>query len=168
LKKVQKFISDTHTIHQGFIIMEIREQLMADIKSAMIAKDSVKLNTLRFLNAAIKNKEIDSRPTPITSDDIMGVIKKLVKQRKESIEQFGTAGRADLVEQETAELKILEAYTPAQMTKEQIEILVSEIISTTGAKTIKDMGSVMKAAMAKSAGQADGKLLSEIIKFKLS
>lgn len=148
--------------------MEIREQLMADIKSAMIAKDSVKLNTLRFLNAAIKNKEIDSRPTPITSDDIMGVIKKLVKQRKESIEQFATAGRTDLVEQETAELKILEAYTPAQMTKEQIEILVSEVISSIGAKTIKDMGTVMKAAMAKSAGQADGKLLSEIIKSKLS
>ncbi len=148
--------------------MEIREQLMADIKSAMIAKDSVKLNTLRFLNAAIKNKEIELRPTPIVSDDIMAVIKKLVKQRKESIEQFGTAGRTDLVDQETAELKILENYVPAQMTKDQIEILVSEIVIATGAKTIKDMGSVMKEAMAKSAGQADGKLLSEIIKSKLS
>ncbi len=150
------------------ISMEIREQLMADIKSAMIAKDSVKLNTLRFLNAAIKNKEIELRPTPIVSDDIMAVIKKLVKQRKESIEQFGTAGRTDLVDQETAELKILENYVPAQMTKDQIEILVSEIVIATGAKTIKDMGSVMKEAMAKSAGQADGKLLSEIIKSKLS
>lgn len=150
------------------ISMEIREQLMADIKSAMIAKDSVKLNTLRFLNAAIKNKEIELRPTPIVSDDIMAVIKKLVKQRKESIEQFGTAGRTDLVDQETAELKILENYVPAQMTKDQIEILVSEIVIATGAKTIKDMGLVMKEAMAKSAGHADGKLLSEIIKSKLS
>ncbi len=148
--------------------MEIREQLMADIKTAMIAKDSVKLNTLRFLNSAIKNKEIELRPTPISSDDIMAVIKKLVKQRKESIEQFATAGRTDLVDQETAELKILENYVPAQMTKDQIEILVSDIISAMGAKTIKDMGAVMKEAMAKSAGQADGKLLSEIIKSKLS
>ena len=148
--------------------MEIREQLMFDIKSAMIAKDSVKLNTLRFLNAAIKNKEIELRPTPIVSEDIMAVIKKLVKQRKESIEQFGAAGRADLVDQETAELKILENYIPAQMTKDQIEILVSDIVLATGAKTIKDMGSVMKEAMAISAGQADGKLLSEIIKSKLS
>ncbi len=148
--------------------MEIREKLMADIKSAMIAKDSIKLNTLRFLNAAIKNKEIDLRPVPITSEDIMSVIKKLVKQRKESIEQFAAAARADLVDQETAELKILEIYIPAQMSKEQIETLVSEIISVSGAKTIKDMGTVMKEAMAKSAGQADGKLLSEIIKSKLS
>lgn len=148
--------------------MEIREKILADIKSAMIAKDSVKLNTLRFLNAAIKNKEIDSRPTPITGEDIMGVIKKLVKQRKESIEQFQTAGRTDLVDQEAAELKVMEAYMPAQMSKEQIEKLVSDIISATGAKTIKEMGTVMKEAMAKSAGLADGKLLSEIIKSKLS
>ena len=150
------------------IKMEIREKIMADIKSAMIAKDSVKLNTLRFLNAAIKNKEIDSRPDPITADDIMGVIKKLVKQRKESIEQFATAGRTDLVDQESAELKVMEAYMPTQMSKEQIEALVSEVITATGAKAMKDMGTVMKEAMAKSGGLADGKLLSAIIKSKLS
>ncbi|MFZ3228563.1 MAG: GatB/YqeY domain-containing protein [Pseudobdellovibrio sp.] len=148
--------------------MELREKIMADIKSAMIAKDSVKLNTLRFLNSAIKNKEIDSRPTPITPEDIVGVIKKLVKQRKESIDQFTTAGRMDLVDQESSELKVLEAYMPSQMTKEQIEALVTEVIAATGAKTIKDMGTVMKEAMAKSAGNADGKILSEVIKSKLN
>jgi uncharacterized protein YqeY len=148
--------------------MQIREQILADIKSAMIAKDSAKLNTLRFLNAAIKNKEIELRPVELTSEDIMGVIKKLVKQRKESIEQFQTGGRADLVEQETAELKVMEIYLPAQMSKEQIEKLVSEVVAELGAKTVKDMGSVMKAAQAKSGGMADGKLLSEIIKSKLS
>ena len=131
--------------------MEIREKIMADIKAAMISKDSVKLNTLRFLNSAIKNKEIDSRPTPITAEDIMGVIKKLVKQRKESIDQFTTAGRMDLADQETSELKVLEAYMPSQMTKEQIEAMVSDVIAATGAKTIKDMGAVMKEAMARSA-----------------
>lgn len=148
--------------------MDIREKILADIKTAMIAKNSVALNTLRFLNSAIKNKEIELRPTPISSDDILGVVKKLVKQRKESIDQFQTAGRADLVDQESAELKVMEAYMPSQMTKDQIENMVTEIVSVLGAKSIKDMGTVMKAAMEKSAGQADGKLLSEVIKSKLS
>lgn len=148
--------------------MELKDQIMADIKTAMIAKDSVKLNTLRFLHAAIKQKEIDSRPNPLTADDVMAVLKKLVKQRKESIEQFASAGRTDLVDQESAELKVMEAYMPAQMTKEQIEKIVTEVIAETGAKTIKDMGTVMKAVQAKTAGQADGKTISELIKAKLN
>ena len=148
--------------------MELREKILADIKSAMVSRDTVKLNTLRFLNAQIKNKEIDSRPTPITADDVMTVVKKLVKQRKESIEQFSAAGRTDLVDQENAELKILETYLPAQMSREQIEKLVTEVIAATGAKTIKDMGTVMKEAQARAAGTADGKLISEIIKSKLN
>lgn len=148
--------------------MELREKIMADIKAAMIAKDSVKLNTLRFLQSAIKNKEIDSRPNPITADDVMGVLKKLVKQRKESIEQFQSAGRQDLADQESAELKVMEVYLPAQMSKEQIEKLVIEVIAATGAKTIKDMGSVMKETMARSGGAADGKIISELIKSKLN
>ncbi len=148
--------------------MEIREQILADIKAAMIAKDSVKLNTLRFLNSAIKNKEIELRPTPLVVDDIMGVIKKIVKQRKESIDQFTTANRQDLVDQETAELKVMEAYMPQQMTKEQVEKLVADVIAATGAKTVKDMGTVMKECQARSAGLADGKMMSEIIKAKLA
>ena len=148
--------------------MELRDKILADIKSAMVSKDTVKLNTLRFLNAQIKNKEIDSRPTPITAEDILTVIKKLVKQRKESIEQFSTAGRMDLADQESAELKILENYMPSQMTKEQIEKLVADVMAATGAKTIKDMGTVMKEAMVRSAGTADGKVLSEVIKSKLN
>lgn len=148
--------------------MEIREKIMADVKSAMVSKDTVKLNTLRFLQSAIKNKEIELRPNPISLDDVMGVIKKIVKQRRESIEQFSTAGRQDLVDQETAELKVMEAYMPAQLSKEQIEKLVADVIAATGAKSIKDMGTVMKEAQARSGGQADGKLLSEIIKAKLN
>ncbi len=148
--------------------MELREKILADIKSAMVSRDTVKLNTLRFLNAQIKNKEIDSRPTPITADDVMTVVKKLVKQRKESIEQFSAAGRMDLADQENAELKILETYLPAQMSREQIEKLVTEVIAATGAKTIKEMGTVMKEAQARAAGTADGKLISEIIKSKLN
>ena len=147
--------------------MDIREKILADIKSAMVSKDTVKLNTLRFLNAAIKNKEIDSRPTPITSDDIMAVLKKLVKQRKESIEQFSAAGRTDLSDAEAAELKVLEAYLPAQMTREQVEAVVVEVLAATGAKTVKEMGIVMKETQARTAGSADGKMISEIIKSKL-
>lgn len=148
--------------------MEIREKLTADVKAAMIAKDSVKLGALRMLQAAIKNREIDMRPDPITSDEVLGVIKKLVKQRKESIDQFQQAGRQDLVDQESAELKVLEVYLPAQMGREQIESLVTEVIAALGAKTVKDMGPVMKEVIAKSGGAADNKVVSEIIKAKLS
>ena len=148
--------------------MEIREKLTADVKAAMIAKDSVKLGALRMLQAAIKNREIDMRPDPITPDEVLGVIKKLVKQRKESIEQFQQAGRQDLVDQETAELKVLEVYLPAQMSREQIEALVVEVIAAVGAKTVKDMGPVMKEVIARSAGSADNKIVSEVIKSKLT
>lgn len=148
--------------------MELREKIMADVKSAMVSKDTIKLNTLRFLQSAIKNKEIELRPNPISLDDVMTVIKKIVKQRKESIEQFQSAGRQDLVDQESAELKIMEAYLPAQMSKEQIEKLVSEVVAATGAKSIKDMGTVMKEAQVRSGGLADGKLMSEIIKARLN
>lgn len=148
--------------------MEIREKLTADVKAAMIAKDSVKLGALRMLQAAIKNREIDMRPDPITHDEVMGVVKKLVKQRKESIDQFQQAGRQDLVDQEAAELKVLEVYLPAQMSREQIEALVTEVIASVGAKTVKDMGPVMKEVIAKSGGAADNKIVSEVIKAKLT
>ena len=148
--------------------MEIREKITADIKAAMIAKESLKLGALRMLQAAIKNREIDMRPEPITSDEVLGVVKKLVKQRKESIDQFQQAGRQDLVDQETAELKVLEVYLPAQMSREQIEALVTEVIAALSAKTIKDMGPVMKEVIAKSGGSADNKIVSEVIKSKLS
>lgn len=148
--------------------MEIREKITADVKAAMIAKDSIKLGALRMLQAAIKNKEIEMRPDPITPEEVQNVIKKLAKQRKESIDQFQQAGRQDLVDQETAELKVLEVYLPAQMSREQIEALVIEVIAALGAKTVKDMGPVMKEVIAKSGGAADNKVVSEVIKSKLA
>jgi hypothetical protein len=148
--------------------MEIREQLMADVKDAMRAKDQLKLNTLRFLQSAVKNREIELRPNPITSDEVMSVLKKLVKQRKESIEQYQAGNRQDLVDQEAAELKVLEAYLPAQMGKEQVEKVVTEVIAALGAKTVKDMGPVMKEVIARTAGTADNKTVSEVIKSKLT
>lgn len=148
--------------------MEIREKITADVKAAMIAKDSVKLGALRMLQSAVKNREIELRPNPITEEDVMGVLKKLVKQRKESIDQFQQAGRQDLVDQETAELKVLEVYLPAQMSRDQIEALVTDVIAALGAKTVKDMGPVMKEVIARSGGAADNKVVSEIIKSKLA
>jgi uncharacterized protein YqeY len=148
--------------------MEIRDQVMADVKDAMRAKDQLKLNTLRFLQAAVKNREIELRPNPITSDEVMGVIKKLVKQRKESIEQYQAGNRQDLADQEAAELKVLEGYLPAQMGRDQVEKVVTEVIAALGAKTVKDMGPVMKEVIARTAGTADNKTVSEVIKSKLT
>ena len=148
--------------------MEILPKIMNEIKDAMRAKDSLKLNTLRFLQSALKNREIELRPNPMNDDEAMGVIKKLVKQTKESIEQYKAGNRQDLVDQEASELKILETYLPAQMTKEQVEKLVAEVIAATGAKTIKDMGPVMKEVVAKSGGAADNKLVSELVRAKLT
>ena len=124
--------------------MEIREKIMTDIKNSMKEKNTLRLNTLRFLQSAIKNCEIDLRPNAITENDVMGVIKKLVKQRKESIEQYTAGGRKDLADQEASELKILEELLPAQLSKEQVESIVTEVIQSLNAKTVKEMGSVMK------------------------
>lgn len=148
--------------------MQIREQIMNDMKTAMREKDQIRLDAIRGLQSAIKNREIDSRPNPLTEDDVMAVIKKLVKQRKEAIEQFGAAGRQDLVDKEATELKVLETYLPAQMSREQVEKIVSEVIAETGATSVKDMGAVMKGVTAKTAGAADNKLVSELVKAKLS
>jgi uncharacterized protein YqeY len=147
--------------------LEIRERLTTDMKDAMRSKDQLKLEAIRFLQAAIKNKEIEMRPTPLTGDDVLSVVKKMIKQRRDSIEQYQAASRQDLVDKETAELKILEAYMPAQMGKEQIEKLVAETIAELKATSIKDMGSVMKAVTAKTAGSADNKVVSEVIRSKL-
>lgn len=148
--------------------MEIREKILNDMKSAMREKDQVRLDTIRFLQAAIKNREIECRPNAITKDDVIGVIKKLVKQRKESIEQYQSAQRQDLVDKESAELKILETYLPAQLSREQIEVIVTETIAELNATSIKQMGAVMKTVIAKTQGSADNKLVSEVIKAKLS
>lgn len=147
--------------------MVLKEKIMDDVKTAMKSKDQLKLNALRFLQAAIKNREIELRPNAINEEEVLGVIKKMVKQRKESIEQYTAAARQDLVDQETLELRILEQYMPAQMDRAQIEKLVSEVIASIGAKTVKDMGAVMKEVVVRAKGSADNKTVSEVIKSKL-
>jgi uncharacterized protein len=147
--------------------MSLREQISGDIKTAMKARESDKLNALRLVQSAFKNREIELRPNPMSEDECILVLKKLVKQRKESVETYTTAGRKDLADAEAKEMALLETYLPAQMGRDQIEKIVVEAMAETGAKTVKEMGIVMKAAQAKAGGAADNKILSEIIKSKL-
>lgn len=147
--------------------MSLRERIAADMKNAMKNKEMAKLNALRLVQSAFKNREIELRPEPMSDDEALGVLKRLVKQRKESIEQYQAAGRQDLVDAEKSELTLLETYLPAQMSREQLERIIGEVIQETGARSVKDMGVVMKAAQARTAGAADNKLMSEIIKSRL-
>lgn len=147
--------------------MGLKEQISNDMKDAMKAKEADKLSAIRMIQAAFKNREIELRPNPITEDEYIQVLKKLAKQRKESIEQYQAANRQDLADGEAKELGIIEKYLPAQMGREQVEAVVVSVIAETGAKSAKDMGAVMKAVIAKTAGQADNKLVSELVKSKL-
>ncbi|MES2856651.1 MAG: GatB/YqeY domain-containing protein, partial [Bdellovibrionota bacterium] len=124
--------------------MSLREQITNDIKTAMKEKNPDKLNALRMVQAAFKNREIEMRPAAMPEEECLVVIKKLVKQRRESIEQFAAANRQDLVDAETKELALLETYLPAQMGRDQIEKIVTEAIAAVGATSVKDMGKVMK------------------------
>jgi uncharacterized protein len=147
--------------------MSIKEQIMADIKEAMKARQMDKVSALRFLQSAIKNREIELRPNQATDEDVIGVIKKNVKQRKESIEQYQNAGRQDLADAEAKELAILESYMPAMLPEEKVAEIVQQVIQDTGASSIKDMGSVMKEVLARTQGQADNKVVSQIVKSRL-
>lgn len=147
--------------------MGMKETILSEMKEAMKSQDATRLGALRFLQSAIKNKEIELRPNAITDQDVTAVIKKICNQHKDSIEQYTKAGRQDLVDQEKSQLAVLEGYLPKQMSRDEVEKLVAQVISETGAKSVKDMGTVIKAAMAKAAGAADGKMLSEVVKAKL-
>ncbi len=147
--------------------MGLREQILEDIKSAMKSKEAEKLSAIRFLQAAIKNREIEVRPNAITDQEVLAVIKKMAKQRKDSIEEFTKAGRTDLVDKEKFELTVMEAYLPQQMDAGQVAKIVDEVIQSTGASTQKQMGAVIKEVMTRTAGQADGKVISDLVRSKL-
>jgi uncharacterized protein len=142
----------------------LKQKILDDTKEAMKARDADKVNVLRFLQSAVKNKEIEVRPNALTDEDVISVLKKSAKQRQDSIEQFANAGRQDLADKEKSELAILENYLPQQMSADQITQLVKEAIKELGATSVKEMGAVMKAVIAKSQGSADNKLVSEIVK----
>lgn len=147
--------------------MSLKQQILDEIKTAMKARDTETVSALRMVSSAIKNKEIEARPKELTDDDVISVLKKLSKQRKDSIEQFQKAGRDDLVASEQKELLVLEKYLPEQMGEAQITEIVESTIAEIGASSIKDMGKVMGAVTAKTQGAADNKLVSQIVKAKL-
>lgn len=146
--------------------MGLREQIDSDIKDAMKSGAKDKVSALRMLSAALKNKQIEKR-APLTDGEVSDTVRSLIKQRKDSIEQFGKGGRQDLVDKEAAEVAILEVYLPQQMAREEVEKIVREVISQTGAQGAKDMGKVMKALVPVLAGRADNKLVSELVKGSL-
>jgi uncharacterized protein len=147
--------------------MSLKQKISDDTKTAMKAKEADKVSTLRFLQAAVKNKEIEVRPNDLTDDDVIAVLRKSAKQRQDSIEQFTQAGRQDLADKEIIELKIIEGYLPQQMSADKIEAIVKEAIKEIGANSPQQMGVVMKAVMAKTQGTADNKIVSEIVKKQL-
>ena len=147
--------------------MSLKEQIMADVKSAMKNKEADLLTTLRFVHSEIKNREINMRPKELTDDDVVAVLKKLAKQRKDSIEQFQNANRQDLADKEQQELSVIEKYLPEQMSADKVEAIVVEAIKECDAQSMKDMGKVMKVVMEKTQGAADNKVISDIVKAKL-
>ena len=137
-----------------------------DVKAAMKARDKERLAVLRLITAAIKQIEVDQRTT-LDDDGIIGVLEKMVKQRKDSIEQFRKAGREELAAQESAEIEIIQQYLPEPLSDSEIDALISEAISATGAAGMKDMGKVMGMLKPKLAGRADMGKVSQIIKSRL-
>ncbi len=145
--------------------MSIKEQLMADMKAAMKAKEEGKLalNTIRMARAHIRQAEIDNGHADFNDDQVLAVLRKEVKQRKETLSEIEGSGREDLVKQTKAEIDVLEKYLPAEMAPEAVEAAVKEIVDAMDPGQ-KNMGSVMKAVMAKLKGQADGKLINQIVR----
>ena len=147
--------------------MTLKDRITEDMKTAMRAKDAPRLLTIRGLLAAMKQREVDER---IVLDDaaVIGILDKLVKQRKDSIAQFGAGGRQDLVDKETAELHVLEAYLPQRLDAAATEAEVARIVAETGATGPADMGRIMAAAKAALAGKADMALVSAAVKRALA
>ena len=143
--------------------MSLKDRVTEDMKTAMRAKDSARLSTIRMLLAACKQKEVDER---VVLDDVavVAIVDKLIKQRKDSIAAFAQAGRTDLVDKETAELQVLEAYLPQRLSAEQITQGIEALVAELGASGPGDMGKVMGAAKARFAGQADMGLVSAAVK----
>jgi uncharacterized protein YqeY len=147
--------------------MNLSEQVGADITTAMKAKDAGRLSPLRMLKAAIMNKGVE-KGRDLDDAEVLQVVSSLVKQRRDSIEQFGKAGRTDLVDKEAGEIAVLEHYLPPAASAEEIEAAVAAAIAESGATSPKDMGKVMKAVMPKLAGKnADGRTISEAVRRKL-
>jgi uncharacterized protein YqeY len=147
--------------------MTLGERIVADLTASMKAQNSARTSTLRMVKAAMMNRQIE-KGGQLDDEEVSRVLRSLVKQRRDSIEQYEKAGRQELVDKEAAEIKVIEEYLPQAATREEIEAVVARAIAETDASSMKDMGKVMKASQAALAGKnADGRLVSEIVKAKL-
>jgi uncharacterized protein len=150
--------------------MSISEQVQKDMVEAMRSRDELRLSTLRMVKSALKNKEVEKRG-PLDDKEAQQVLSTLIKQRRDSIEQFTKGGRQELADKEAAEIKLIEPYLPKAMGEEQIAEVVKATIAEMGSPTMKDMGTVMKNAMAKlqaTGARVDGKIVSELVKKHLA
>jgi uncharacterized protein len=148
--------------------MRLKEQIITDMTAAMKASDKARTSTLRMVKAALQNREIE-KGGALDDDELMKLLRSLVKQRRDSVEQYEKGGRQDLVDKETAEIEVIEAYLPQAASQEEIEQAVAAAIAETGATSMKDMGKVMKAAQISLAGKnADGRMVSDLVKKKLT
>jgi uncharacterized protein len=144
------------------------EKIFNDYKEAMKARDALKSSVLSFLRADMLNQATAKKKDKLDDAEVIVVIKKQIKQRQDSIEQFASGGRLEAAEKEKKELEMLKVYLPAELPVEQIKALIEEAVASTGASGMKDMGRLMKELTAKLAGQADGKLVSDLVKQRLS
>lgn len=148
--------------------MGLSKQIVTDLTAAMKAQDAARTSTLRMVKAAMMNRQIE-KGAELDDEDMQKLLRSLVKQRRDSIEQYEKAGRWELVDKEAAEITVIETYLPAAASREEIEQAVAAAIAETGASSMKDMGKVMKAVQAALAGKnADGRLVSEVVKAKLN
>jgi hypothetical protein len=148
-------------------MMNISTKLNEEMVGAAKARDKIRLSAIRMLKASLHNKEI-SLMRPLKEEEALQVLSSMIKQRKDSIEQFTKGGRTDLVEKEEAELKVIQEFMPAQMSDDDVDELIRKTIEETGAVSVKDMGKVMKSLMPKLTGMADGKIVGEKVKAFLS
>lgn len=147
--------------------MSLEEKIAADYKEAMKARDAMRTQAISFLRSELKYCAIEKKKERLDDADVSGVLKKLIKQRQDSIVQFEKGGRSDLVEKEKSELGILKSYLPQEMPEADVAGIVDEVMASLGLLSMKDMGRVMKEVLARAAGRADNKLVSDIVRRKL-
>jgi uncharacterized protein YqeY len=147
--------------------MSLEERLVEEMKQAMKSNDKLRLSTIRMIRSALKNKEIELRKK-LEDDDVVKVMQVMVRKGEESVEQFQAGGRADLVEKENKEIEILKSFLPQPLSQEEILKIIDQSIQETQASSPKDIGKVMKSVMPKIGGKADGKLINQLVKERLS
>jgi uncharacterized protein YqeY len=147
--------------------MALSEQLSEDLKQAMKSKDKIRLSVIRMVRSAVKNREIETGTT-LSDEEILAVVQRELKQRKDSLQAFESAGRSDLADDVQEEIKILISYLPEQLSEEQVRSIVVEVIAEVGARSKADMGKVMSKLMPKVRGKADGKIVQQVVQSLLS